>query len=40
MLCDVSHSQAGVSENVLGVADSYWDNILAVAVNVGEVERL
>ena len=40
MLCDVSHSQAGVSENVLGVADSYGNNILAVAVEVGEVERL
>ena len=39
MLRDVSHSQAGISENVFGVADSYGDNILAVAVNVGEVER-
>ena len=40
MLRDVSHSEAGISENVFGVADSYGDNILAVAVNVGEVERL
>ncbi len=40
VLCDIRHPEAGVSVHVVGVADGDGDNIFAVAVKLGEVERL